>query len=161
MIQIAYTNINGGIIPERELTESELNYTSKKITATHCIYYYGDEPEVEININDLKQQKIDQIDLNTQDLISRGFSFANLTWSLSGNAQLNWLGIKIADESKFPIALLSKEGIGFILPFSERDAFVDAAWNTKNSHLQSGSILELQLNALTTIEEVINFKDNR
>ena len=44
MITLTYQNINGGVILERELKANELNFTSKKITATHCIFYYGDEP---------------------------------------------------------------------------------------------------------------------
>lgn len=46
MIKLSYQSINGGVVLERELTEDELNCTSKKITATHCIFYYGDEPPI-------------------------------------------------------------------------------------------------------------------
>ncbi len=47
MIKIAFTNSDGGVVLERELTERELNFTSKKTDAKTmiCTFYYGDEPQ--------------------------------------------------------------------------------------------------------------------
>ena len=46
MISLTYTNINGGIIMERELTEAELStVTHRHVNNTHIIFYQGDEPE--------------------------------------------------------------------------------------------------------------------
>lgn len=44
MIEINYTNLNGGVILERELTPEELNYSSKLVKADTVQFFYGDEP---------------------------------------------------------------------------------------------------------------------
>lgn len=56
MIILTYTNQNGRIIPERELTDSEkITVTSVKTDATNITYFQGDEPVITYNdgINDM------------------------------------------------------------------------------------------------------------
>jgi hypothetical protein len=46
MISIPYTNVSGGVVMERELTEVEqATVTSRRIVADEVVFYQGDEPE--------------------------------------------------------------------------------------------------------------------
>ena len=114
-----------------------------------------------IDIEKLKEFRKDEIDNNTQNLIFNGFSYANKTWSLSLTAQINWSNLPSIPQSFFPLSLLSINGEVYQLPYAERMNFYLTAVGIKNSHLQSGSLLKVQIDTLTTIEDLINFTDNR
>jgi len=112
------------------------------------------------SIKDIKKR---EIDIKTKSLIKEGFTYpdSTYTWSMSENAQINWLGIKISDSTKFPITMVSQEGNVYSLPFSEQTVFIDTAWGTKNGHIQSGSTLKLQVNGAIDIAAVNAIIDNR
>ena len=105
--------------------------------------------------------KKDQIDKRTQELIFEGFSFAGLHWSLSINAQINWINLPQLPEIVFPLAIQDINGNNYNLEYSDRMNFYYTSVNIKNTHLQSGNALKKQILQLTTIEEVISFLDPR
>lgn len=105
--------------------------------------------------------KKDLIDLKTQELIFRGFTFAGFQWSLSITAQINWSNIPLLPEVMFPIEMYDINGDIYNLTFLNRLSFYGAAVATKNSHLKLGNELKGQVLLLTTIEDILNFVDPR
>ncbi len=160
MITIKESDVNVGTMPKLGFGHDSFNGVCKFFESQkEADDYYASLPK------DIEQErqliKDTIIDTNTPKLIYKGFTYAGLSWSMSDKAQSNWLAIQSRREEKFPINLLSQEGKLFVLNFNERDAFIDAAWKVKEDALESGSLLKLQLDALETIEEVLNFTDPR
>lgn len=106
-------------------------------------------------------EKKNDIDVHTQKIISRGFVFEGHTFSLSPNAQINWMGLKFIEQKNFPLPVLTQEGIVYMIALSKRDDFILASINTKNDALQSGIALKLKVDELTSVQEVNDFIDPR
>lgn len=102
-----------------------------------------------------------KIDSKTQELIFNGFNFDGHLWSLSITAQINWSNIPNLPETFFPLPMQDKNGNSYNLNYSDKMNFYLAAVIAKNTPIQSGNALKLQLNALETMDEVLNFIDYR
>lgn len=120
-----------------------------------------EEIKVEIPLQEAIENKIKEIDRNTETLIFRGFEYNGLTFSLSTNAQINWINLPNLPEFIFPITILSKNDEPYELSYNEMMNFYLSAMNGKNSHLQSGNILKQGLLKLKDSELALNFKDDR
>lgn len=112
-------------------------------------------------IEEVLEVKKDEIDKRTQELIFEGFTFNNLRWSLSINAQINWSNLPQMPEFIFPLNIQDMDGINYVLSYEERMNFYYTAMAAKNTHLQSGNALKTQVSKLTTIQEILTFKDPR
>ena len=148
----------GKIINYRKATNEELSQGFPemiKISEDYVDDFQTESLEEAINF------KKDLIDQKTQELIFKGFTFNNLRWSLSINAQINWNNLPQLPEIVFPLAIQDMNGVDYDLEFSQRMDFYYTAVAVKNSHLQSGNALKKQILQLTTIEEVISFLDPR
>jgi hypothetical protein len=108
-----------------------------------------------------KEIKLNQIDAKTQELIFLGFAFAGLQWSLSLTAQINWSNLSSIPEQFFPLPLQDMNEQSYSLAYANRMNFYLTAVGTKNSRLQSGSVLKQQVSLLATIEDALNFVDPR
>lgn len=120
-----------------------------------------EEIKVEIPLQEAIENKIKEIDSNTETLIFRGFEYNGLTFSLSTNAQINWSNLPNLPEFIFPLTILSKNDEPYELAYNEMMNFYLSAVNGKNSHLQSGNILKQDLLKLKDSESALNFKDDR
>ena len=162
--------------PERELTVEEKptviaqwgnadNYwyfqTQDAINNTIEWQAYQEAISPALTLAQAKINKCAEIDLKTQSLIFGGFLSDGKDFSLSITAQINWSNIPLLPDSMFPIALMTKNDELHILTLENRTAFYLSAVNGKNTHLQSGGALKIQVNALTTIADVQNFADPR
>ena len=120
-----------------------------------------EEIKVEIPLQEAIENKIKEIDRNTETLIFRGFEYNGLTFSLSTNAQINWSNLPNLPEQIFPLTILSKNDEPYSLKYSEVMNFYLTAVNGKNKHLQSGNLVKQEILKLKNSEEIINFKDDR
>lgn len=174
MIIIPKKYIDNIIEPERALTLEEESLIIAKWGDDNNYWYFTIEDiltqewiEYQNYINpsltliEVKKNKKDEIDKNTQDLIFKGFTYAELLWSMSITAQINWSNLPSIPESLYPINLLSQSDDIYILSFEKRMNFYLTAVGYKNGLLQSGSMLKMQVETKTNINEVINFIDNR
>jgi len=105
------------------------------------------------------------IDNRTQELISQGFVYNGSTFSLSSNAQTNWIGLKQASSLgliSFPYDVTTKDDLQHsIIDEADLTAFYATGLGTKSAHVASGRALKILVNAETTIEGVDSIVDNR
>lgn len=120
-----------------------------------------EETIIEVPLQEAIDNKIKEIDNNTENLIYNGFEYNGLQFSLSTNAQINWSNLPNLPEFIFPLTVLSKNDDTYKLEYAEVMNFYLTAVNGKNMHLQSGNILKQELLKLKDSESVYNFKDDR
>lgn len=109
-----------------------------------------------------KEEKNAAIDLKTKALICQGFTFDGAVFSLSLKAQINWLGIKTLEAlTTWPVTITTIDDNSYSLAQADLDSFMSQALGTKQSHLDSGRALKVQVNAATTVEGVDAVVDNR
>lgn len=96
------------------------------------------EEEVEISL----EQKINDIDLNTQKLISNGFVFDGENFSLSVNAQINWKDYADLPEKFFPIKISTLSDTVYLLRYNKVKLFYEKAMETKINILKVGAELK-------------------
>lgn len=90
-----------------------------------------------------KDAKVSAIDRRTQELIRRGFTFDDEQFSLSLNAQLNWLGIKsLSEVLSFPIEVTTIDDGVYNLAQDDVLPFVATAAATVQAYLESGRALK-------------------
>jgi hypothetical protein len=120
----------------------------------------------ELNLDDYKQVRYYEIDCKSQDLISNGFVYQNLTFSLSQNAQINLIAL---DETRNDPALtypIEYNTIDDVDTYSITDAtdlhsMYLTALATKKGVLDSGTVLKTEVRNCTTEAEVDAVIDNR
>jgi hypothetical protein len=107
--------------------------------------------------------KKDLIDKRTSELINEGIVFKGVLLSMSKEAQTNYLGLPKVRPEKFPLPFMSKDDTKVAMVLNEADAedLYYLAWDKISSEKMSGGSLKMQVNSLTTIEEVLNFVDPR
>jgi len=118
-----------------------------------------------MTLAEAKKIQIDAIDENTEYLIKlNGFTFppsSGNTFSFSIEAQINWSNILQISEINFPQPLKTREETLYMLQLSDRQSFYDTAVAAKKTYLDSGGMLCYQIEAMTNIDEVLNFSDPR
>ena len=121
----------------------------------------------EININDLsleefKELKFKEIDMNTGGLISKGFVHDSKTFSLSGNAQANWHTLKNQKaEFTFPKDVTTKNNDTYSLADVDVDTFWESGKLVIEGHLTSGRNLKKAIFDATTKDAIKLIIDNR
>ena len=103
-----------------------------------------------------KEIKNREVDRRTQELISEGFLYDGKRFSLSQEAQLNWLGLQSYSP---PVEVTTIDDKAYSV--ADINLFVQAAASTKQSHLDSGRILKQQVLTATTQQELDAIVDNR
>ena len=115
-----------------------------------------------MTLEEAKSLKRNEIDQNTEYLImNSNLTFDGNNFSMSIHAQINWLGIPNIPDNYFPINIKNKNNYLYSLTAQNKMPFFLNAVGLKNSYLQSGNDLIIQVDALTTVEEVLNFIDPR
>jgi hypothetical protein len=121
---------------------------------------------VVLDLDNFKQLRFKEIDLRTEELIKQGFSYNNLTFSLSQNAQINILALH---ETRNDPALTYPIEYSTIDDSAHYDV-VDAtdlhnmyltALATKKGWVDSGTALKDSIRAATNEQEVQSIIDNR
>lgn len=105
------------------------------------------------------------IDMNTRDLVDRGFIFAGRTFSLSLPAQSNWIALhtEVLD-GKYPEAgetFSTKDDYLYTLMPSDVSAFFDAAMSTARGWITAGSIEKQKVRGMNTQAELESYVDPR
>ena len=116
---------------------------------------------------ELKEAKLAAIDAKTNQLIAQGFIFDGHTFSLSLNAQSNFMGIKVATEGglltedNYPYELTTLDDEAYQLSWALKDAFFGSVLNAVATHLAYGRALKVAVKSATTQAELDLIVDNR
>jgi hypothetical protein len=114
------------------------------------------------NLSKLKEHRYNQIDGKTSLLIQQGFTYDNMSFSLSLPAQTNWHAIKNQpSEFTFPVTISTADNNTYDLAQSSVSAFWQEGKQTLKGHIDSGRALKKQIFDATTIEQVNSVIDNR
>jgi hypothetical protein len=109
-----------------------------------------------------KKRKIIAIDTRTDQLIKQGFAFDGQQFSLSLNAQVNWLGLKTLEAvMTWPVNVATLNSDQYSLAQANLIPFVGTAAATVQARLDSGRTLKVSLNNATTQAELDAVLDNR
>lgn len=120
------------------------------------------EEHVEETLDEKKAKRIIEIDEKTQELIRIGFTFDSQIFSLSREAQINWLGLKTLESLlNWPVTVTTKDDLEYSLENSNLNNFLGTASLTKQSHLDSGRTLKLEILQATNQTELDAVVDNR
>ena len=111
-----------------------------------------------------KSIKNGDIDSKTDDIIAEGYIFDSNLFSLSANAQINIAAIKQASDAgwvAFPVAWSTKTDGEYSVSEADFPAFYGRALAAKKYALDSGRALKVQVNACTTVAQVLAIDDDR
>jgi len=150
----------------------------------HNIYIYGDDVMIEttaalttaeqaildtimtnhdpIDIDAVKEEKNLLIDAKTNELIKGGFEFDGNMFSMSSDAQRNWMGLhQFKEYMDFPIKISTLDDGEYSLHEEHLVQFVLKAVGTVEYYLSSGRKLKVKVKKATTIDEINAIEDNR
>jgi hypothetical protein len=114
-----------------------------------------------MNLDELKKVRCKEIDLRTSELIEEGFVFDGRTFSMSINAQINWSNFPNLPEYVFPLVVIDKNDESYSLSLNNKLNFYLSALSFKNSKLQTGGALKIQINNCSDEESVLAVIDDR
>lgn len=109
------------------------------------------------NLDFLKKELIEKIDLFIQQEISKGFEYNGRIYSMSTNAQLNWSNILAIPDMMFPLDIMSVNEELYSLPLAEKESFYYTCLNYKYTQLKRGHTLKSSLKSLITEQEILSF----
>lgn len=167
--------VNGVKQWEQNIVESEIVDFLFKIEypGVKRIYFQkGDENTPEYlqylnettpSIEQAKETVCSKIDAKTQELIFVGIIYKAKLLSMSLAAQTNYLGLVSIPDNKFPLPFVTKDDKDYVLVSNAAEAhdLYFIAWNKIADNKIAGGQLKIQVNALQTVEEVLNFIDPR
>jgi hypothetical protein len=139
-----------------ELTDSIVEMTSEEKTT--------------VDNSTLEEQKIiknKSIDDKTAYILSNGVHFDGKTFSLSLPAQSNWIGLQLAisqgliGEGEFPFKISTIDNGEYELSWVNKESFFAAILNKISTTIASGRALKLQVNQVTSKEQLDSILDNR
>ena len=112
------------------------------------------------DINNFKEYLYDEIDEKTTNNIFNGYTFAGHTFSMSISAQINLSNLFNIPEAAFPLPYSTKDNNVYMLSYANRQNFYLSALLYKNTTIQQGNALKLEVTNATTMEELQNILDN-
>lgn len=115
-------------------------------------------------LSELQAERYEQIDIVTGKLISEGYVYNGVTFSMSANAQANLLGAYTAKELlTYPFAWNSKDDSStyYIADATEMASFFMTALAFKKGLQDSGTVLKTQVRDAIDIDSVNAIVDNR
>ena len=100
------------------------------------------------NIDSLRAVCRTTVDEKTGELIALGFSHSSNTFSLSRNAQINWLGLDMKKAAlTYPYEITTKDDLAYsIADQAELQTMIDKAFIAKETPIVSGRALKLSIN---------------
>lgn len=102
----------------------------------------------------LREQKLSDIDSNTESEIRKGFMFDGVLFSMSDNAQINWSNFPNMPSVLFPLTVMGKNDDEYTLSEANRTNFYLTALGYKNACLQAGTNKKKLIKACTTVAEL-------
>jgi len=114
-----------------------------------------------MTLEELKDIRYAEIDMNTQQLISQGFQFAGHTFSMSLTAQINWSAFPNLPDALFPLTIIDITESPYICSLANKLNFYYTVLNGKNQWLQSGGVLKAQIKDCVDEACVTAIIDNR
>ena len=112
-----------------------------------------------------KRKKIEAIDLRTDELIQAGFMYNGESFSLSLEAQLNWIGLlsmATANLLTYPVVISTKEsGTYDIVDINDMYSFSGQAMVAASTPIASGQALKGRILAATNEVELAAIVDDR
>jgi hypothetical protein len=102
-----------------------------------------------------------QVDKQTANNIMAGFSFGGgvHVFSMSLTAQINWSNFPSLPETLFPLTIMDKNDVPYVLSFADKMNFWGAALTHKNTALQAGTIKKAEIDACTTLTQLQTIAD--
>lgn len=117
---------------------------------------------VAVSLDDVKNTKRTAIDTKTNAIISTGFAFDGHTFSLSAEAQRNWLGVyALRDVLTFPLNTTCQPFGIYSLTTENLTGFITAAFSKVAYAITTGQVLKAQTAAAATQEELDAVVDTR
>lgn len=117
---------------------------------------------VAITLADKKAERIKVVDARTDAIIGSGFSFDGNQFSLSTQAQMNWIGLyTLKDLQSWPIGITTAANETYQLALLGLIAFIAAGSQVIKNAVGSGRALKIAINAATTQEELDAVVDTR
>lgn len=110
-----------------------------------------------------KRLRFDEIDVRTNQILYQGFPYSGLVFPLSQIAQLNYVAMYAAADLIAPTAYptYGDEGVFPLNTATDIRTFVAAAIAYVKSVQEGGTILKMQITALTTTSDVLAWVDSR
>ena len=128
--------------------------------------YWNKENIKALSLDEYKDVRFKEIDATTFERISLGFSYNNLVFSLSQNAQINILGmdeVRNDPAMSYPIEYSTIDDLGHysVVDATDLHTMYLTALGTKKAWVDSGTTLKDAVRAATTDSEVQSIIDNR
>jgi hypothetical protein len=116
-----------------------------------------------VSFDDYKENKNNEIDKRTGELIGQGASFDGAVFSLSSNARWVWIGLKLSEnEHTFPVKISTIDSQRYeITDLSHLDNFWLTVMGTVKTHYTSGGDLRDLVNLAIDKAGVDAVVDNR
>ena len=106
------------------------------------------------NITEYKQYLRDKLDEKTREVITQGFVYDGITFSLSENAQTNITNLPNTKDEKFPMPYLGKDDEYYVLTLVKKMDFYYTAFDTIDNIKIANGVIKTQVLACTTTEEL-------
>lgn len=106
------------------------------------------------NITEYKQYLRDKLDEKTREVITQGFVYDGITFSLSENAQTNITNLPNVKDEKFPMPYLGKDDEYYVLTLAKKMDFYYKAFDTIADIKIANGVIKTQVLACTTTEEL-------
>lgn len=109
-----------------------------------------------------KALKVQAIDARTREIIAGGFAFDGHQFSLSTQAQTNWLGlISLQSMFSWPVSVTTNADTAYSLAQANIGAFVGTGCGTIAAAIGSGRALKIAANAASNRTELEAVVDSR
>lgn len=113
-------------------------------------------------LSEAQAAKCLEIDMRTGALFANGFTYDSTQFSLSTNAQINWMSLRVLkDLFTWPLEISTLNNETYRLAFENIDDFCNIARDTIYNNLTSGRLLKKAVTEATSIEEVNAVIDHR
>lgn len=109
-----------------------------------------------------KAAKKAAIDAKTREIIARGFTFDGHLFSLSSQAQMNWIGLLVCQSfMTWPVCVTTKDDLEYALAQANLQAFTEAGVAVVAAAYGSGRALKITVDACSTRAAVDAVSDDR
>jgi hypothetical protein len=141
--------------------ETEPNESEK----TDIINFYNNITESDW-LEIYKQERFEQIDSKTTELIGQGYTYSGKQFSLSEDAQTNILALFTTKDDPiltYPIRFNTLDNLGFYdaIDSTTISNMYYTALATKKAHLDTGTALKDQIRNAVTKNDIDSINDNR
>lgn len=117
---------------------------------------------VAVSLDDNRNAKLEAIDNRTDEIIAGGFEFDSNYFSLSNEAQQNWIGMAVFQAAlSWPVTVTTRANIGYSLSLLNLNAFIGAGMAVIKAAVDSGRALKIQCVNAQTQADLDAVVDNR